>query len=73
MPSAQAVPGSGKGITIGYLSNKESVPIVHTISLGIEQQAKRAGVHLVFCNGNGDDATALNCAKTFKPKKRRAF
>jgi ribose transport system substrate-binding protein len=65
----QATPGSGKGVTIGYLSNKESVPIVHTISQGIEQQATRAGVHLVFCNGSGDDATALNCAKTFKSEK----
>jgi ribose transport system substrate-binding protein len=66
VPSAQAVPGSGKGIKIGYLSNDESVPIVHVISLGIEAQAKRAGVDLVFCNGAGSDATALQCAKTFK-------
>ena len=51
--SSQAVPGSGKGIKIGYLSNDESVPIVHVISLGIEAQAKRAGVNLVFCNGAG--------------------
>jgi ribose transport system substrate-binding protein len=66
VPSAQAVPGSGKGIKIGYLSNDESVPIVHVISEGIEAQAKRAGVTLVFCNGAGSDATALQCAKTFK-------
>jgi ribose transport system substrate-binding protein len=66
VPSAQAVPGSGKGIKIGYLSNDEAVPIVHVISLGIEAQAKRAGVDLVFCNGAGSDATALQCAKTFK-------
>jgi ribose transport system substrate-binding protein len=69
VPSAQAVPGSGKGIKIGYLSNDESVPIVHVISLGIEAQAKRAGVDLVFCNGAGSDATALQCAKTFKTEK----
>jgi ribose transport system substrate-binding protein len=66
VPSAPAVPGSGKGIKIGYLSNDEAVPIVHVISLGIEAQAKRAGVNLVFCNGAGSDATALQCAKTFK-------
>jgi ribose transport system substrate-binding protein len=64
--SAPAVPGSGKGIKIGYLSNDESVPIVHVISEGIEAQAKRAGVDLVFCNGAGSDSVALQCAKTFK-------
>lgn len=69
VPSAQAVPGSGKGIKIGYLSNDESVPIVHVISLGIEAQAKRAGVDLVFCNGAGSDSVALQCAKTFKTEK----
>ena len=66
VPAAPAAPGSGKGIKIGYLSNDESVPIVHVISQGIEAQAKRAGVDLVFCNGAGSDATALQCAKTFK-------
>jgi ribose transport system substrate-binding protein len=66
VPSAPAAIGSGKGIKIGYLSNDEAVPIVHVISEGIEAQAKRAGVDLVFCNGAGSDATALQCAKTFK-------
>jgi ribose transport system substrate-binding protein len=67
--ASEAEAGSGEGITIGYLSNKESVPIVHAISEGIKAQDKRAGVTLVFCDGNGDNATALNCAKTFKQKK----
>ena len=62
----QAAPGSGKGIKIGYISNKEAVPIVHVISVGIEQQAKRAGVQLVFCDAAGDTAKALDCAKNFK-------
>lgn len=64
--AAEAEPGSGEGIKIGYLSNLEAVPIVHVISEGIREQAERAGVELVFCDGNGDNATALNCAKTFK-------
>jgi ribose transport system substrate-binding protein len=65
----QAVPGSGKGLVIGYLSNKESVPIVHTISDSIRQQITRSGATLVFCDGAGDNAKALDCAKTFKTKK----
>jgi ribose transport system substrate-binding protein len=61
----QAAPGSGKGVKLGYISNKEAVPIVHVISVGIEQQAKRAGVQLVFCDAAGDTAKALDCAKSF--------
>ena len=64
--AAEAEPGSGEGITIGYLSNLEAVPIVHVISDGIRAQAKRAGVKLIFCDGNGDNAKALNCMKLFK-------
>jgi ribose transport system substrate-binding protein len=64
----QAAPGSGKGLTIGYLSNKESVPIVHTISDSIRAQIKRSGATLVFCDGAGDNAKALDCAKTFKTR-----
>jgi len=62
----QAAIGSGKGVKIGYISNKEAVPIVHVISVGIQQQAKRAGVQLVFCDAAGDTAKALDCAKNFK-------
>jgi hypothetical protein len=56
--AAEAEPGSGEGITIGYLSNLESVPIVHVISEGIRAQAEIAGVNLLFCDGAGDNATA---------------
>jgi ribose transport system substrate-binding protein len=64
--AAEAEPGSGEGLTIGYLSNLEAVPIVHVISEGIREQADRAGVNLIFCDGAGDNATALNCMKLFK-------
>lgn len=64
--AAEAEIGSGEGITIGYLSNLESVPIVHVISEGIRAQAERAGVNLLFCDGAGDNATALACMKMFK-------
>jgi ribose transport system substrate-binding protein len=65
-PQAQAVPGSGKGIVIGYATSLESVPIVHVISEGIKLQAKRAGVKLIFCDTGGDIAKALDCAKSMK-------
>ncbi len=62
----QAVPGSGKGIVIGYATSLEAVPIVHVISNGIRAQAKRAGVKLIFCDTGGDTAKALDCAKSMK-------
>lgn len=63
--AAEAEIGSGEGVTIGYLSNLESVPIVHVISEGIRAQAERAGVNLLFCDGAGDNATALACMRMF--------
>jgi ribose transport system substrate-binding protein len=65
-PQQQAVPGSGKGIVIGYATSLEAVPIVHVISSGIQAQAKRAGVKLIFCDTGGDLTKALDCAKTMK-------
>ena len=65
-PQVQAVPGSGKGIVIGYATSLEAVPIVHVISDGIRAQAKRAGAKLIFCDTGGDLAKALDCAKTMK-------
>lgn len=61
-----AVPGSGKGLKLGYISLGESVPFVRLVSNGIKEQAKRAGAKLVFCDSAIDAAKALDCAKTFK-------
>lgn len=61
-----AVPGSGKGLKLGYISLGESVPFVRLVSNGIKAQAKRAGAQLVFCDSAIDAAKALDCAKTFK-------
>jgi ribose transport system substrate-binding protein len=60
-----ATPGSGKALKIGYISNKEDVPIVHVISVGIEAQAARSGAKLYFCDSAGSDAKALSCAQSF--------
>jgi ribose transport system substrate-binding protein len=61
-----AVPGSGKGLKLGYISLGESVPFARLVSNGIRAQAKRAGAKLVFCDSALDAAKALDCAKTFK-------
>src|SRR5580765_8125531 len=65
-PQQQATPGRGKGLVIGYATSLEAVPIVHVISSGIQEQAKRAGVKLIFCDTGGDLTKALDCAKSMK-------
>lgn len=65
-PQKQAVPGSGKGIILGYATSLEAVPIVHVMTLSFKTQAKRAGVKLVFCDTGGDLSKALDCARSMK-------
>jgi len=59
-----AVPGSGKGLKLGYISLSEAVPFVHLVTQGIQQQAQRAGAQLVFCDAQADATKALDCAKS---------
>lgn len=60
------VPGSGKGIKIGYISLGESVPFVRLVSNDIKAVAKKTGAQLVFCDSQQDGQTALDCARNFK-------
>ncbi len=60
------VPGSGKGIKIGYISLGDQVPFVKLVSDDIKAQAKADGAKLVFCDSQLDAAKALDCAKNFK-------
>lgn len=62
----QAKPGSGKGLTLGYITLDDSVPFSKLVTNSVEQQAKRAGAKLVYCDSKGDGATALACARNFK-------
>jgi ribose transport system substrate-binding protein len=62
----EAVPGSGDGVKIGYISLGDQVPFVKLVSDDIRKQAETAGAHLVFCDSQLDAAKALDCAKNFK-------
>lgn len=62
----QAKPGSGKGLTLGYIALDDSVPFSKLVTNSVEQQAKQAGAKLVYCDSKGDGATALACARNFK-------
>lgn len=62
----QAAPGSGKGLKLGYIALDDSVPFSKLVTNSVEQQAKRAGAKLIYCDSKGDGATALACARNFK-------
>jgi ribose transport system substrate-binding protein len=66
-------PGSGKGLTLGYISLGDSVPFVKLVSDSIKAQAKIAGVKLEFCDSQLDSAKALACAQAFKVKKVQGY
>jgi len=62
----EAVPGSGDGLKIGYISLGDQVPFVKLVSDNIKAEAKADGAQLVFCDSQLDAAKALDCAKNFK-------
>lgn len=62
-PFVGATPGSGKGMIVGYISAGESSPFVHSLTLGMQAQAARAGMTLRFCDAQFDATKALQCAK----------
>ena len=64
-----AVPGSGTGLKVGYISLGDSIPFVKLVSDNIKAQAEVAGVELLFCDSQLDAAKALECARTFKTKQ----
>jgi len=67
-PLLPTKPGSGKGLTIGYISLDESIPYIHTVTKGLQANAKIAGAKLIVCDSKTDAATALTCAQTFKTR-----
>jgi ribose transport system substrate-binding protein len=58
-----AVPGSGEGKKVGYISLGDNVPFVKLVSDSIKEQAEVAGVELVFCDSQVDNAKALECGQ----------
>lgn len=61
-----AIPGSGEGFKVGYLSLDESIPFVATVTQNIRDQAEVAGLELFVCGGNVADVQVnLDCARQF--------
>lgn len=62
---AQAEPGSGDGITIGYINAGDSSPYWANVSSSMAGQAELAGATLINCDTNFDPAKSLECARNF--------
>jgi ribose transport system substrate-binding protein len=58
-----AVPGSGAGLKVGYISLGDNVPFVKLVSDSIKEQAEIAGLDLAFCDSQVDNAKALECGQ----------
>jgi ribose transport system substrate-binding protein len=69
----KAVPGSGKGITIGYIGLDDAIGFGKDVGDSVRREAKKAGAKLVYCDGKLSAAIALACAKTFKLKKVQGY
>lgn len=58
-----AEPGSGEGLTIGYMSLGEYIPFVNLVTNGIIEQAEIADAELVWCDTNTNPEQTLACAQ----------
>jgi ribose transport system substrate-binding protein len=58
-----AEPGSGEGLTIGYISLGESIPFVSLVTQSLTEQAEIAGAELVVCDSEVLPEKALACAQ----------
>jgi ribose transport system substrate-binding protein len=63
------VPGSAKGLTIGFTQLFLGVPFPDALQRGMEKAAEVAGFKLITCDSKMDAAAALNCARQFKTQK----
>ncbi len=58
-----AVPGSGAGLKVGYISLGDSLPFVKLVSDSIAEQAKIAGLTFSPCDSQVDAAKSLECGQ----------
>ncbi len=57
---------------VGYISLGDSIPFVKLVSESIQAEADKAGVEIVFCDSELDQAKALACAQNLKVQQVQA-
>lgn len=70
---AHPAPGSGKGLTLGYISLGDSIPFVRVVTQSMRREAKIAGANLLVCDAALDAQKALACARDFKTRGVQAY
>jgi ribose transport system substrate-binding protein len=68
-----AKPGSGRGLTLGYISLGEQIPFAHLVTLSIQAQARRAGATMKVCDSREQTSVTLDCVKTFKTEHVQGY
>lgn len=63
---APASSAPAEAFKVGYISLGDSLPFVKLVSESIAAEADKAGVELVFCDSELDQAKALACAQQLK-------
>lgn len=61
-----ATPGSGKGLTVGFIQLDLASPFPQDVQAGMVAQTKIAGLTLLTCDSQLDASKALQCAQNFK-------
>lgn len=62
----QAEPGSGEGLTIGFIQLNLAAGFVQDVQASVEEQIEIAGAELVTCDSQADAAKAVDCARQFE-------
>lgn len=63
---------SAEAFKVGYISLGDSIPFVKLVSDSIQAEADKAGVQIVFCDSELDQAKALSCAQNLKVQQVQA-
>jgi ribose transport system substrate-binding protein len=73
-PSVPVVPGSGKGLVLGYINFGETAgPFINAVEDSIEKEAKIAGATLEVCDAHATAEDATACARNFKLQHVQAY
>jgi ribose transport system substrate-binding protein len=73
-PPLPVVPGSGKGLVLGYINFGETAgPFITAVANSISKEAKIAGATLEVCDAHAAASDAVACARDFKLEHVQAY
>ena len=73
-PTIPVLPGSGKGLILGYINFGETAgPFINAVEDSIEKEAKISGATLEVCDAHSTAEDAVACARNFKLEHVQAY